>query len=105
MDDDNITKIGIKFKNPTDEEMMLKVVRSYTGCRDHAYIIDPELDTVSCGICEKTFNPMSVLEDLARRESKWTYNGERYREEMKRLGERSRTKCKHCGKMTRISNN
>jgi len=106
MKDDNITKIGIGFKKPVNEEKMLTLIPSYhKECREHAYIIDAEASKVTCSKCEKTFNPMSVLVDLARKESQWMMNGKRYTEEMKRLDERSRTKCKKCGEITKISRN
>ena len=46
---------------------------------------------------------MFVLESLMHQESRWMRTREAYQEEMKRLDERSRTKCQHCGQMTRIS--
>lgn len=104
MDDtDNVTKLGVKFKTPDNEERMLSIVPHRSGCLEHTYIIDPETDTVECSKCEKKFNPMFVLEDLATKESRWMRNGARYQEEMKRLSERTRTKCDHCGEMTRVS--
>lgn len=46
---------------------------------------------------------MFVLKMLMQAESRWNQTRESYQEEMKRLRERSRTKCQHCGQMTRIS--
>jgi hypothetical protein len=40
---------------------------------------------------------------LAGEETKWHESFKRYQAEMRRLSERSRTKCQHCGQMTRIS--
>ena len=100
-DDSKITGIGVGFKKPKPDEQMLSVVRK-RHC-DHAYIIDAEASVVTCSKCDLTFNPMSVLVDLVRVESKFMRNAERYRDEMKRLSERTRTKCDSCGKMTRIS--
>jgi uncharacterized protein YeaO (DUF488 family) len=44
-----------------------------------------------------------VLRKLAHRETDFHQLAERYHDEMRRLSERSRTRCMHCGKMTRIS--
>ncbi len=103
MEDDDATKIGIRFKNPASEEKMLSLVPYYKGCLQHNYVIDSEADIVTCSKCDKTFNPMSVLVDLSKQESLWMRNFERYADEMKRLSGRSRTKCHHCKKMTDIS--
>ncbi len=46
---------------------------------------------------------MFVLRRLASEETSWKRHREVYIDEMKRLKERSRTKCYHCGKMTEIS--
>ncbi len=46
---------------------------------------------------------MFVLRIMATEENQWSRMRERYLEEMKRLRERSRTKCMHCGAMTEIS--
>lgn len=103
---DNVTEIGVKFKKPIKgDERMLRLRGVPTGCFDHSYVIDAEADKVTCSKCEKSFNPMSVLVDLARKESRWMMNMQRYQKEMKRLSERQRTKCNKCGHMTRISRN
>jgi len=98
---DNVKDIGIKFKKPGDDTKMLSLVRE-KDCFEHAYIIDPESDTVECHRCGKAFNPMSVLVDLARKESRWMMNLRDYKDKMKRLSKRQRTKCNNCGKMTAI---
>lgn len=103
MCDDKIIDIGVKFKKPHDEERMLSLVPSYERCIDHAYVIDAEANEVTCSKCDKKFNPMAVLADLARKESRWMMNAQRYRDEMERLSKRQRTKCFNCGEMTRIS--
>ena len=101
--DDKVAHLGVKFKKPPDESKMLSIVPSYEGCRKHKYVIDAEADKVTCSRCDKTFNPMSVLVDLAGQESQWMMNAKRYQDEMARLKKRTRTKCQSCGEMTRIS--
>lgn len=100
--DEKIDRLNVKFKRPLPDGKFLTLVPSYGGCLEHSYVIDPEMDKVTCSKCDKIFNPMAVLVDLARKESRWMQSGERYRDEMKRLDEKQRTKCQHCQKMTRI---
>ena len=102
---DNIKDIGVRFKKPTtgNEDKFLTLVSPYKGCIEHKYVIDEEGDVVTCSNCDKTFNPMSVLVKLSRKESRWMMNMQRYNEDMKRLSERCRTKCQHCKQMTKIS--
>ena len=102
-DGDNVTKLNVGFKKPADEQRMFEIVPTYGGCREHHYLIDPEADCVTCKVCEKTFNTMAVLVDLARKESRWMHNLRDYHDRMSRLAERERTKCQCCGQMTKIS--
>lgn len=99
---DNIKDIGIKFKKPNDNKKMLTLAPRDDGCHKHSYIVDPELDRVTCANCDKVFNPMAVLTELTRQESRWMMNYRHADEKMKRLSEKQRTKCNHCGKMTKI---
>lgn len=101
-EDERVVKIGVKFKKQDPDDKMLSLVPRYTGCINHSYIIDAEAKEVTCSKCTKTFDPMSVLVDLARHESRWFEHKRQYVQEMKRLDEKSRTKCQHCGKMTRL---
>lgn len=116
MTDDNVTKLPIKFrKHPGDDEPMLKVVHSFANSCNHrstyidgkhhhaTYLIREGETEVECSLCGTRLDPMWVLRILATEETVWTKYRERYQEEMKRLNERSRTKCQHCGEMTRIS--
>jgi hypothetical protein len=117
MTDDNITPIGIKFKTPPDDDPpMLTVVGQWgkdscnhrTFYQDgHTYPVTYSLregeTEVECGHCKTRLDPMFVLRLLAHEETQWLRNRQRYIDEMKRLHERSRTKCWHCGQMTEIS--
>lgn len=121
-DDEKIARLNIKFKSPPDDsEPMLKVVGGQEGCnhryyytsdggavlggtmRDVQYLIREGETEVECGHCHTKLDPMFVLKILAHEENKWGNSRSRYQDEMKRLGERRRTQCDHCGKMTRIS--
>lgn len=115
-DDDNVKKLPIRFKEPpSDSDPMLKIVNSIgQGC-DHrltwkggrmisvAYNIREGETEVECGNCGTRLDPMFVLRRLATEETKFEQNRQRYQDEMRRLSERQRTTCDHCGKMTRIS--
>jgi DNA-directed RNA polymerase subunit RPC12/RpoP len=72
-------------------------------CWHKRFIIDETLDTVECRDCGEKLNPMYALKTLARQESQYHQYHARYQDELRRLSERSKTKCEHCRKMTRIS--
>lgn len=118
MGDDKVTRLPVGFKVPLQEEgLNLKVVDrweradrcdhiSYWTGRtfaDVTYLIREGETEVECGNCNTKLEPMWVLRRLANKEAQWNRTRERYREEMKRLSERSKTKCEACGHMTRIS--
>lgn len=122
-DDDKIKRLPVGFKQPpTGDRPMLEIVRyEKDGCNHKwGYFADPvapgrsrmvnasylirEGETeVECSLCGTKLDPMFVLRILAHEESKWMETRKHYQEEMRRLRERERTKCNHCGKMTRIS--
>jgi hypothetical protein len=112
---DDVTKLPVKFKHPPSGERTLEVVDRFgSGCnhsftivegevRQITYLIDEAAAEVECSVCKAKLNPMWVLARLAHNETKYHETARRYHDEMKRLAERSRTRCDHCGKMTRIS--
>lgn len=114
-DDDKVKKLPVKFKAPPAPDMpMLKVVQWDGKCnhsfhvdggkvRDAHYLIREGETEVECGLCGTRLDPMFVLRRLANEETRWERTRQQYKEEMQRLAERERTKCHHCGKMTRIS--
>lgn len=111
-DDDNVTALPVVFKEPpaeTDRSLFFphevgKVRCSHFFVDNAKLIIDEKLATVECGHCGERLNPMSALSWLAHRDSQFHRAAKRYQEEQRRLAARSRTKCQHCGQMTRISN-
>ncbi|MDB6119308.1 MAG: hypothetical protein JWO08_3089 [Verrucomicrobiaceae bacterium] len=98
-----VVQLGVKYKKPVPEDRFLVV--EHAGCChfNGPYLIDAKNADVTCGQCKAKLNPMFVLEQLAHQETRWHEHFKRYQEEMSRLKERSRTKCQHCGEMTRIS--
>ncbi|UIF90925.1 hypothetical protein [Cupriavidus sp. UYPR2.512] len=92
-------------KQPAEEGPYLQDVGHRFGeCQHRAgFVLDDKLDAVICKGCNEKLSPMWVLRQLASVETRWHRFRETYQDEMKRLAERSKTKCRHCGEMTPIS--
>lgn len=103
MSDDNVTHLPIKPK--IDSGRVLEVVREYQygKCRHVRFEVDKALAQVTCRDCKERLDPIFALLQLADQETKFHNLHERYQDEMTRLGNRQKTKCQHCQKMTRIS--
>lgn len=114
-DDDKITKLPVGFKAPPSADgPMLEIVRYEPGGCNHrwawnghrmvnaSYLIRDGETEVECSLCNTKLDPMFVLRILANEENHWQETRKHYQEEMARLNARSRTKCQHCGQMTRI---
>lgn len=106
-DDDKVQRLPVRFKKPLgDKAPILKVVHYKLGeCshRDTTYLICASETEVVCGRCNTRLSPLWVLAQLAHHEHRMNDLNDQYDDQMKRLAERSRTKCEHCGRMTRIS--
>lgn len=101
---DEPTKLPVDNKRANGNQMTL-VPKPKNPCGHYKkhYLIDLTAQTCECGECGASLSPWFVLEQLMKEESHWVRNRDRYADEMKRLSERSRTKCQHCGEMTYIS--
>lgn len=103
---DNVTKLPIKRKPRHEEDSKRFLVVDYTGCSHRGtFLFNEKEDCVICKDCGEKLNPMYVIKMLCNQETRWHEARARYQEEMKRLSERNRTTCQHCGKMTKISRN
>jgi hypothetical protein len=107
-DDDTVRRLPVRFKSPVPEERTLVVPYEIgrppkCGHFMTSFIVDPAAAEVECARCGEKLNPMWVLAKLATEDRRMAESQARYQEEQKRLAERTRTKCDHCGKMTRIS--
>lgn len=103
-DEDSAEILRFPFKQIEDTKRVLTVVSPYGGkCRHVRFTIDERLALVECSDCGERLDPMYALTTLARQENRYHDLHERYADQMKRLGERSKTKCEHCQKLTRIS--
>lgn len=100
---DSAEVLKFPFKLRRDPERVLHQVSTYEGCRHKRFLVNEKLEYVECADCKEKLSPMWVLGELSHRENRYHELHQRYHDELKRLGERSRTKCQHCGQMTRIS--
>lgn len=106
--DPEITKLPVRFKEPLPEErsILLAWEAGKGGGCTHLfaqYLVSDTDAEVECGRCGTKLNPIWVLVKLAVHDRRMAESQQRYQEEQKRLAERTRTKCQHCGEMTRIS--
>ena len=101
---DNVHALPVKPRTSPEEGAMLRPV-PVTQCQHlfAAFTIDVDAGKCFCGKCQGEVSPMFVLEELMKKESQWMRTMATYQDQMKRLAERSRTKCQHCGEMTRVS--
>lgn len=109
-DSGKVERLKVRFRRRAPEERVLLGVREVAKpvpCSHSfvSYIVDEAAAEVECGACHEKLNPMWVLGRLANEDRRFAENQAQFNSEMKRLGERSRTACDHCGKMTRISRN
>ena len=104
MTDDNIKKFSGRMKRPPDNNLML-VPPDWKNCNHYGgpFEVDEKSGDCKCLACGSRVTAIFVLTKLMHKESLWNRNRESYQDEMKRLNERSKTKCQHCGKMTKIS--
>lgn len=100
-EDHKVRTLPVTFKTPPGSGVYL--VPSSGQCMHGQYVVDQKLAEVSCALCKEKLNPMHVLSELAYKETNWHRTRAAYLDERKRLDARERTKCDHCGKMTRIS--
>ncbi|WP_413194204.1 hypothetical protein [Pararobbsia alpina] len=100
--DDNVTVLPVTPRPNLVDERVFTMVPGMT-CWHRRYLVDDKKAEVECADCHEKLNPMWVLQQLAFAENRYHELHARYHDELKRLGERSRTKCEHCGQMTRIS--
>lgn len=99
---DDVIKFPLKPRD-TNTERVLTVAHSYK-CSHKRFTIDPAHAQVECADCKVKLDPMFALISLSVQENRYHELHERYKDELIRLKEHSRTKCEHCNQMTRISN-
>ena len=72
-------------------------------CHHWQLIIDTALNEVECDDCGARLNPVEALMRFARQESRLFQRQAEILPLLERLEKKSRTKCQHCGKMTRVN--
>lgn len=103
-DKGNVAAFPVKPKPRLEDDQERFLVVKHTGCTHRGtFIFDEKEACVTCKLCGEKLNPMYVIKMLCSQETRWHEAQARYQEEMKRLSERSRTTCQHCGRMTKIS--
>jgi len=99
---DNIVEFTGKTRAPSDRQLV-PVELGKCLHFNASFEIDVDGGKCRCKSCGGEVTPFFVLEQLMNAESRWMRTRAAYLDEMKRLAERSSTKCRHCGAMTRIS--
>lgn len=104
MSDDNVRYLPIKRGARTDTGQILQLVQPrFDQCQHTRFKIDSRLEKVTCRDCGESVSPLYALESMSRTESEFRRLIQRYQDEKAKHEQRSRCKCQHCGKMTRIS--
>lgn len=101
MSDSKITRLPVNGRRDSIGRV-LEVVHTH-ACRHTRFVVDQQLEQVTCRDCGERLNPMFALIQLANKETEYHALHARYHDELQRLGARQKTKCQHCGQMTRIS--
>lgn len=99
----NIAQLPVAYKKPVEGERFLAPVPVGKCSHWGPFEINVKGGQCKCLKCGEKVGAMYVLERLMNQESQWMQTLARYQDEMKRLAERSSTKCQSCGKMTRVS--
>ncbi len=101
---ENIVQLPVGHKPPPEQGSYLRPV-PYGVCMHWRgpYEVDIPGAKCKCLQCGAEVSAIFVLQQLMNDESQWKRERAVYQDEMKRLAERSRTKCQHCGELTRIS--
>lgn len=100
---EKVLQLPANFKEPPGERMLVPVDAKKCIHFNTSFEVDENAGKCICLACKEEVTPMFVLKQLMRLESQWMRTRAAYQDEMKRLSERERTKCRHCGKLTRIS--
>lgn len=67
------------------------------------YLIDASGASITCEACKQQLNPYWVLEEMASAEHRYKRLIQEYKRQRALSEDRTRTKCEHCEKMTRIN--
>ncbi len=76
--------------------------RKKAACPHTHIVVDGDLWRIECDDCGETLDPIAFLVRLANDETDAKYRVDMLRRAEERIRGRLRTKCEHCGRMTRI---
>lgn len=83
--------------------------KAYVKCGDRhvighvgPYLIDDSAASLKCEACGQELSPYWVLGEMARAEHRYKRLIEEYKRQRALVEDRTRTKCEHCNKMTKI---
>ena len=100
---ETVVALPVAYKDPKQQPGLVPVDASKCTHLRSTYEVDVRGGKCRCKSCGAEVSAMFVLEQCMNTESIWHRHHAVYNDEMRRLRERSATKCQHCGKMTRIS--
>ena len=97
--------VGGQQRNTTALITLTEVRRRHDmeHCQHIQLIVDEALNEIECGDCGARLNPVQALIRFAREESRLFRRQAEIRPLLERLEQKIRTKCQHCGKMTRVN--
>lgn len=87
---------------PRKGRVPLEVVRYPPGCRHLRVLVDERLSKVTCRDCKAELNPIWVLGMLAQEDDRLRSQWLMMRAEVRLLSTKTKAKCRHCGKFTRL---
>lgn len=100
----NVTKLPVANRVKGERAPPLETVYSYK-CQHGNFLVDEKNAEVECGLCHEKLNPIWVLNRIATEDRILRDRWAGMKAELQMMGDRVRTKCDHCGKMTRIRSN
>ncbi len=90
---------------PRANVIVLEEVRAdcdFRRCKHLRILVDESKPFAECRDCKQQLNPMQTLARFAREETNWKLQLDELKKTNIEYEKRSRCKCQHCGKMTRI---
>lgn len=71
-------------------------------CRHNSIIVDESLEQVICKICNERLNPFFVIKEMMKNSELWKRQKAEANLAREQAEKKTRTKCQHCGKMTKV---
>lgn len=78
--------------------------RKKTFCRHNSLIVDEDLEKIECKNCGEKLNPFFAIRKLMQLSEVWKKQKAEADLSRENAEKKTKTKCEHCGKMTRIKN-